>query len=210
MTGEERRAVMLTGGLLLVAGLVRVGWEARPVPPLLPPDTSAYAGLIEETERLVAEEERRNTPLAPGEQVDPNRDPEVELARLPGVGPALAARIAAHRGEDGPFQRPEDLEAVPGIGPATVERIRDRLDLSDPPPGPGPARASGPTGRRLDVNRVGPDELETLPGIGPTLARRVVETRSEMGGFAVVDDLLAVPGIGPATLERLRPLVVVR
>lgn len=210
MTGEERRAVMLTGGLLLVAGLVRVGWEARPVPPLLPPDTSAYAGLIEETERLVAEEERRNTPLAPGERVDPNRDPEVELARLPGVGPALAARIAAHRDDNGPFRHPEDLEAVSGIGPATVERIRDRLDLSDPPPGPGPVRGSGPTGRRLDVNRVGPDELETLPGIGPTVARRVVETRREMGGFAVVDDLLAVPGIGPATLERLRPLVGVR
>jgi len=40
-----------------------------------------------------------------------------------------------------------------------------------------------------------------LPGIGPVLARRIVEGRP----YARVEDLLKVKGIGPATLERLRP-----
>jgi competence protein ComEA len=207
MNREERRTVLVTAGVLFVASVVRFGWEARPVPPLLPPDTSLYADLVEETERLLAEEERRNTPLTPGERIDPNRDPEVELARLPGVGPALARRIVAHREVEGPFLRAEDLAQVSGIGGATVERLREHLDLADPPsPGPGRRAVDAP----LELNRASEAELEDLPGIGPALARRIVESRARMGGFRTVDDLLDVPGIGPATLERLRPLVVAR
>lgn len=46
-----------------------------------------------------------------------------ELQRLPGVGPALAARIIAHREEHGRFRKLEDLDAVSGIGPALLEKI---------------------------------------------------------------------------------------
>lgn len=210
MTREERRTLAWTAGLLLLASLVRVGWEARPVPPLLPPDTTAYAPLIEETEALLAEEERRNTPLAEGERIDPNRAPEVELARLPGVGPALARRIVEDRERQGPFRAPEELARVSGIGDATVARLRDLLDLSDPP-APLPEGAAGrEDGDLVELNRAGTEELEGLPGVGPATAQRIMATRREMGGFRTVDDLLEVPGIGPVTLERLRSLVVVR
>ena len=56
-------------------------------------------------------------------------------------------------------------------------------------------------GGRLDVNRASQSELELLPGIGPALSERVVEGRP----FDDLDDLLQVRGIGPRTLERLRP-----
>lgn len=211
MTPEERRTVMVTAGVLLMASLARVAWEARPVPPLLPPDTTAYGPLLEETDQLLEEEARRGMPLASGERIDPNRDSEVELSRLPGVGPALAARIVASREEEGPFRRPEDLARVPGIGDATVARLRELVDLRDPPPGPRPAEARGNGwGDAVDLNRAGPDELESLPGVGPVTAAAIVEERVRRGGFQVVDELLEVPGIGPATLERLRPLVRVR
>lgn len=59
----------------------------------------------------------------------------------------------------------------------------------------------------VDLNRAGVDELDGLPGIGPVLARRIVEFRQQHGPFAMVEDLLEVPGIGPKTLERLRALV---
>jgi competence protein ComEA len=42
-----------------------------------------------------------------------------ELTKLPGVGPAMAERIAAAR----PFEKPEDLLKVSGIGPALLERL---------------------------------------------------------------------------------------
>ena len=46
-----------------------------------------------------------------------------ELERLPGVGPALAARIVAYREQHGRFRNLEDLDKVSGIGPALLEKI---------------------------------------------------------------------------------------
>lgn len=62
----------------------------------------------------------------------------------------------------------------------------------------------------LDLNTADAQALEALPGIGPVLAQRIVEFRTRYGPFIQVDDLLKVQGIGPKTLERLRPLVTVR
>jgi competence protein ComEA len=50
-----------------------------------------------------------------------------ELACLPGVGPALAARIVADRRVRGPFAEVQALERVPGIGPARLARLAGRL-----------------------------------------------------------------------------------
>jgi competence protein ComEA len=61
----------------------------------------------------------------------------------------------------------------------------------------------------LDLNSATASELEELPGIGPKLARAIVAYREEHDPFRSVDDLLRVPGIGPATLERIRDLVTV-
>lgn len=59
----------------------------------------------------------------------------------------------------------------------------------------------------IDINRADVSELQLLPGIGPAKAAAIVATRERMGAFRTVDDLLEVNGIGPATLERLRPYV---
>ena len=48
---------------------------------------------------------------------------------LPGVGPVLAARIAAHRDEHGPFAAVEDLLDVSGIGERKLEGLRDSVVL---------------------------------------------------------------------------------
>lgn len=47
-----------------------------------------------------------------------------ELARLPGVGPALAARIIAAREVTGRFGSVDDLDRVPGLGRTKIERLR--------------------------------------------------------------------------------------
>jgi competence protein ComEA len=56
--------------------------------------------------------------------IDLDRADAVDLDLLPGIGPALAARIVADRDERGPFGSPEALARVRGIGPATVEGVR--------------------------------------------------------------------------------------
>jgi competence protein ComEA len=58
---------------------------------------------------------------------------------------------------------------------------------------------------QLDVNQADWPEFTVLPGIGETLARRIVESRAAEGPFADVDQLQRVRGIGPRTLERIRP-----
>jgi len=47
-----------------------------------------------------------------------------ELEKLPGVGPAIAARIVRHRQQHGPFKRIEDLDSVKGIGTKKLEKLR--------------------------------------------------------------------------------------
>jgi competence protein ComEA len=53
------------------------------------------------------------------------------------------------------------------------------------------------------------EQLDVLPGVGPATAAAIVAYREQVGPFAAVDDLLKVPGIGPAKLDALRDLVVV-
>lgn len=75
------------------------------------------------------------------------------------------------------------------------------------PPAGSDGGADGPL--LVDINVASEAELETLPGIGPALAAAIVEWRSANGPFAAVDELLDVPGIGPAKLSRLAGHAVV-
>lgn len=58
---------------------------------------------------------------------------------------------------------------------------------------------------QVDINQADWPELIQLPGIGETLARRIVESRQTDGPFVDHDDLMRVRGIGPKTLEGVRP-----
>lgn len=73
-------------------------------------------------------------------------------------------------------------------------------DRAAPPDG-----ASGP----IRVNEATVDELEAIPGVGPVLAGRIVDHREAHGPFAVVEDLLDVPGIGEGKLAAIREDVAV-
>lgn len=81
--------------------------------------------------------------------------------------------------------------------------VPSESDLDDPMP-QEPAQAGDPT---INVNSATPSQLEQLPGVGPSLAASIVEYRSRSGPFRAVDDLLSVPGIGPAKLAGFRDRV---
>ena len=61
----------------------------------------------------------------------------------------------------------------------------------------------------IHLNTAPLPDLERLPGIGRTKAQAIVDYRQEHGPFQSVDDLLQISGIGPGTLEELRPYVTV-
>ena len=90
----------------------------------------------------------------------------------------------------------QDHWTVPTVGEPTVV--------------PSNAVSMEPTSDKVDINTADAKLLETLPGIGETRAQAIISHRDEHGPFKRVDDIVAVPGIGPATLEGLRDLVEVR
>ena len=61
----------------------------------------------------------------------------------------------------------------------------------------------------VNVNTADEPTLETLNGVGPALAAAIIQFRTDQGPFTSVDQLDEVSGIGPATLEKLRPQVTV-
>lgn len=72
----------------------------------------------------------------------------------------------------------------------------------------GPASpASGAPAGPVDLNTATVDDLDALPGVGPVTAEAIVAWRSAHGRFDSVDQLGDVDGIGPARLEKLRELV---
>ena len=76
-----------------------------------------------------------------------------------------------------------------------------------------PGAGAAPTGDgpavsgTIHLNSADVAALDALPGIGPATAQRIVDWREQNGGFRTVDDLEQVPGIGPAKLDALRDLV---
>jgi comEA protein len=63
----------------------------------------------------------------------------------------------------------------------------------------------GSASAAVNINTGSLQELDRLPGVGPVLAGRIVELRQKLGRFTSADQLLEVQGIGPKTLEKMRP-----
>lgn len=64
-----------------------------------------------------------------GGPVNLNSATAQELDALPGIGPVLAERIVAHRGEQGPFRSVDQLDDVPGIGPTTAAELAELVTV---------------------------------------------------------------------------------
>jgi len=62
---------------------------------------------------------------------------------------------------------------------------------------------------RVEINSATWVEWLQLEGIGPSLAHRIVAYRKLNGPFQAIEDVGRVPGIGPATLDRIRPWLTI-
>jgi competence protein ComEA len=61
----------------------------------------------------------------------------------------------------------------------------------------------------FDLNTVEEEHLTLIPGIGPELARRIIEYRSNKGGFRAIEELMEVRGIGREKLGSLERYLVI-
>lgn len=103
-----------------------------------------------------------------------------------------------------PLKQGDSVEGlVEAAGGMAAGADRGRLSLAVPTSG----QTSQP--QRIDLNRADAWLLEALPGIGPVTAAAIVDYRNRNGDFRMIQDLLRVPGIGDATLQRIKDYVTV-
>lgn len=208
MSVNSRNAALL---LLATAigGQALLHWRARPdvAPGAVAFRAADPGGLVRQQHLAVT----HGAELGEGEKVDLDRAPAGELVRLPGVGPALAKRIVAERGNNGPFGGAACLDSrVPGIGDGFLRRVGPHLTFSTggcgapPLPEGGHAAQGARSGGEVDgggcpavvdLNQATEADLVCLPGIGAARARAILAWRERSGGFREVSDLGLVPGV---------------
>ena len=135
--------------------------------------------------------------------------------------PGLRTLPAGSRVEDA-------LKAAGGLTPGAetegLNRARPLVDgeqivAGEPPqaqPGAEPSGAAsrpgaapdGAPGAPISLGSATAEQLETLPGVGPTLAQRILDYREQQGGFASVEQLQEVSGIGERRFADIQPKVV--
>jgi competence protein ComEA len=165
---------------------------------------------------------------AEGEPVRVDRSPEASAGA--GRGDAVQARVYVHVA--GAVRRPGLVKVPAGsrVAEAVVRaggpsrkadltgvnlaaQVEDGQQVVVPAAGmvPGAAGPAATAGSPAGTPAVKPslgsatvEQLDEIDGIGPTLAERIVEYRTENGGFSSLDELQDVDGIGEKRLETLR------
>ncbi len=86
------------------------------------------------------------------------------------------------------------------------------LASADPPARPAASATSAASAAPspdgvVNVNTASVEELVRVPGIGPARADAIVRLRERVHQFRHVEDLVRVRGIGRATLRTMRPFL---
>ena len=105
--------------------------------------------------------------------------------------------------------RKADLTLVNRAAPVTDgEQVLVPVKASAATPAAATGSSSPSPTAPVHLNSATPAQLDALPGVGPATAQRIIDYRTANGAFKSVDELDAVSGIGPAKLAELRDLVV--
>jgi competence protein ComEA len=194
-----RWRVAATAGVGLVLGIVVIAVGAymfrAPAPELTV--LSSQASIGQEQENLVTGQQGSLT--APMVLVH-----VVGAVVTPGVVevPADSRVIDAITQAGGPTEQ----ALLEGVNLARI--VFDGEQIVVPALGQELAGPQGSPGGKISLSQADSLTLQSLPRVGPATAERIIAWRTTHGPFRSVDDLLAISGIGPATLEGFRDLVV--
>jgi competence ComEA-like helix-hairpin-helix protein len=66
-----------------------------------------------------------------------------------------------------------------------------------------------PPTQPININTADSSQLQLVPGIGPSTAAKILQMRKSYGAFKSLNDLMAIRGIGPKRLEKMRKYLTV-
>lgn len=98
------------------------------------------------------------------------------------------------------------LAIGPRSTPATILTARPSAAL-EAAPEPQPTASAHPSTGRINLNTATLADLDTLPGVGKVTAHAILDYRAKHGSIRTLSELDNIHGVGPALIERLRPLV---
>ena len=119
---------------------------------------------------------------------------------------APGTRVADAVEAAGGAARKADLDLL-NLAEPLVDGLKIEVPVRGAEAATPPAPAEGAAPARVSLNTADQAALETIPGIGPVTAAAILAYRDEAGPFTSIEQLLEVSGIGPATLESVRPYV---
>lgn len=158
------------------------------------------------------------TSTGPSVSVAPARDGSatvhvVGAVRRPGVYRLrLGQRVEDAIRRAGGARDSTDLQAINlaakvADGQQVVVPRRAEAGGNGAPAGGGVAGAA--PSAPINLNSATAEQLDTLDGVGPATAQKILEYRTQHGGFSSIDDLAQIAGIGPKKLEALKAQVTV-
>ncbi len=127
----------------------------------------------------------------------------LELAGGPTAKAELAAVNLAAQVADG------QQVVVPERGAAVASTPSSSGSSSTGALGVTPAAGGSVSGALININTASLEELDALDGVGPSTAQKIIDYRTENGGFKTVDEIQEVPGIGDVKFAALKDSITV-
>ena len=199
-TPSEQKALAFVAIVVLLGGAVRV-LRAGSTPGPTPLEQQALA-----RQATAAESAASVSPAGRG-----RKGRSVRLARPKrGAGPTEVGGVVGFpMGASAAAQPALGRNGFPPPGPRTDTDFRGNRQTQNDrfPPASGASPGAHHPHPVIDLDRASEQEIDVLPRVGPAIARRIVANRDSFGPFGSLEALRRVKGMGPATLERLSPLV---